>query len=85
MQSATILSELECPISHVLMVTDPVVASDGNVYERAAIEAWYRRSQDGSGTGIVRSPLTNEILPNLNLMSVSAMRTMARQFSSQIK
>lgn len=35
------LAELICPISHVLMTNDPVIAADGHTYERAAIEAWF--------------------------------------------
>lgn len=74
--------ELECPISHVLMVCDPVVASDGNVYERAAIEEWFQRSRE-NGSTIVRSPLTNEILKDLTLTSVSTVRNMAKEFCSR--
>jgi len=32
-----------CPITHGLMV-DPVIAEDGNTYERTAIEEWLERS-----------------------------------------
>lgn len=35
--------ELVCPISHALMVDDPVLASDNYTYERSSIEAWFRR------------------------------------------
>lgn len=38
-------AELICPISHVLMVNDPVIAADGYTYERAAIDAWFRKQQ----------------------------------------
>jgi hypothetical protein len=37
--------ELVCPISYVLMTNDPVIASDGFTYERAAIEAWFERQR----------------------------------------
>jgi len=37
------LTELVCPISHVLMTNDPVIAADGHTYERAAIEEWFEK------------------------------------------
>lgn len=37
--------ELICPISHVLMTNDPVLAADGHTYERAFIEEWIRKQQ----------------------------------------
>lgn len=40
------LSELYCPISHVLMVNDPVIAADGHTYERVAIETWFRKQRN---------------------------------------
>jgi hypothetical protein len=62
---AVVPSEYKCPVSQEIMV-DPVVASDGNTYERYYFERWI------SG-GKVVSPLTNLPLasitayPNLNL------------------
>jgi len=38
-------TELMCPISHVLMLNDPVIASDGHTYERIAIDTWIRKQQ----------------------------------------
>lgn len=35
--------ELYCPISHELMINDPVLALDGITYERCAIEDWFSR------------------------------------------
>lgn len=43
---------------------DPVIASDGFTYERYAIENWLSRK----GT----SPMTNEQLPNLELVTNKA-------------
>ncbi|EGD82298.1 hypothetical protein PTSG_02966 [Salpingoeca rosetta] len=69
-----------CPITLELM-TDPVVASDGNTYERAAIEDWMRRDK--------RSPLTQEMLrdeltPNRNLRdALEAYIRAAQQQGSQ--
>lgn len=48
--------ELRCPITHDVMI-DPVVAGDGNCYERGSIEEWFSRSS--------RFPLTNEELPDI--------------------
>lgn len=47
-ESAT---ELVCPITQELPV-DPVIAEDGHIYERVAIEEWLARGQ--------RSPATNQ-------------------------
>jgi hypothetical protein len=61
------IDELVCPITLELMV-DPVVASDGRTYERAAIEEWL----GGHST----SPLTNlelaskELRPNRPLLAM---------------
>ena len=37
--------ELYCPISHVLMVVDPVIAADSVTYERSSIEAWFQKKE----------------------------------------
>lgn len=47
-----------CPITQELM-TDPVATADGMVYERNAIEMWFRTPKCGN-----RSPVTNEPLPS---------------------
>ena len=52
--------ELTCPITYCLM-DDPVMTADGESYERRAIEEWF-------ATGKTTSPLTNEVLPNTNLI-----------------
>jgi len=72
---------LECPISHLLMVNDPVVAADGITYERAAIEAWFIQCQAESG--VVRSPMSNELLPTLNLTPVNTVRILAREYAER--
>lgn len=38
-------TELLCPISHILMVNDPVVAADGHTYERVSISEWIQNSK----------------------------------------
>ena len=42
--------ELCCPISHELM-EDPVVAADGQTYERAAVEEYFKRTPGKSPMG----------------------------------
>lgn len=58
-----LLEEYTCPISRELM-NDPVVAADGETYEREHITKWlFGRSPmfpDGHNT----SPVTNNLLPN---------------------
>lgn len=49
------IEELICPITHELPV-EPVLAEDGKVYERSAIETWLQKNQ--------RSPSTNEAIGN---------------------
>lgn len=71
---------LECPISHLLMVNDPVVAADGVTYERAAIEAWFAHQAE---SGVVRSPMSNDILTSLALTPVNAVRVLAREYAER--
>ena len=61
-----------CPITHAVM-TDPVVAMDGQTYEREAIEHWF-------AVGGTTSPLTNEEIPTL-LIPNHAVRSMIRDFA----
>ena len=49
------IEEFKCPITNELPL-DPVLAEDGKVYERSAIETWLQNNQ--------RSPLTNEAIGN---------------------
>ncbi|KAI3436433.1 hypothetical protein D9Q98_005850 [Chlorella vulgaris] len=60
-------NSLLCPITLEPFV-DPVVAADGNIYERHAIEGWLYR--DGNNA----SPLTNEPLAHKMLMPCGTMR-----------
>jgi hypothetical protein len=41
--------ELSCPICFKLM-TDPVVAEDGQTYQRQAIEGWFNKCTTGTAT-----------------------------------
>jgi hypothetical protein len=56
-----------CPITHAVMV-DPVVATDGHTYERAAVERWFA---DGRAT----SPVTNARLRSLTLVPNHALKS----------
>merc|ERR1711964_780332 len=49
-----------CPITHEVM-RDPVMASDGQTYEREAIESWFKE-------GKMTSPITNETLSDQKLI-----------------
>eukprot|EP00929_Paragymnodinium_shiwhaense_P021361 TRINITY_DN13949_c0_g1_i2.p1 TRINITY_DN13949_c0_g1~~TRINITY_DN13949_c0_g1_i2.p1 ORF type:complete len:884 (+),score=217.54 TRINITY_DN13949_c0_g1_i2:79-2730(+) len=57
-----------CCITQEIM-SDPVTTCDGHVYERAAIQEWFRRARrNGSGhRGVVKSPKTGMPLPSLVL------------------
>ena len=60
--SNRVQNELVCPISHVLMVNDPVIASDGYTYSKAAIEMWIQRqrSECQEAIQILRSDPNNK-------------------------
>ena len=63
--------ELTCPITQALF-EEPVVAADGNTYERAAIQAHFN-------TGKTTSPLTNE---RLSSTALTPNRSMKKQVSA---
>ena len=50
--------DLICPITHELPF-DPVIAMDGRVYEKEAIETYF----SGRAGGQVKSPMTSEMIP----------------------
>lgn len=67
MQTAERLAqELICPITHTIPY-DPVVAPDGCIYERSAIEQWMQRTDK-------KSPVTNLPMPSCTLLSVPSLR-----------
>lgn len=51
----------------------PVSASDGHVYEKAAIQTWF-------SMGKTRSPMTNKRLRNTDLHPLYALRTEIREW-----
>jgi len=58
--------EFKCPITEEPM-EDPVIAMDGNSYERVAISGWIESSGTSPITGM---PLSNVLLPNTNLKNL---------------
>ena len=66
-----------CPITHEIL-QDPVVASDGHTYSRAAIANWYERRQRSP-----RSPLTNAPLPTTDLLPNHTMRKAIEEIRAQ--
>ncbi len=57
---------ITCPISHEIM-SDPVIAQDGNTYDRVNIEKWFSQKQT--------SPLTNEKITT-GLISNNSIKSM---------
>lgn len=60
-----------CPISHPLM-SDAVVASEGNSYERREIEKWFAEGHESSPLTAAGMP-SRSLFPNLNLKKMIAM------------
>lgn len=63
-----------CPITHEVF-RDPVVASDGQTYERVSIERWF-------GNGHRTSPVTNAVLGDLSLRENVLARNLIEEFLS---
>lgn len=57
---------------------DPVVAADGNTYERSAIEAMF-------ATGNNRSPLTNQVLANTTLTPCRQLKRMSESYRASMQ
>lgn len=60
-----------CPISKKIM-QEPVVAADGYTYERSAIQEWVSKS--------LRSPVTNDPLPHLEVIPNYTLRSEMREW-----
>ena len=70
--------DLQCPISFLLMVVDPVVASDGHTYERHSLEDWITsRRANGEPAS---SPLTGAEFLDLSVRPNTSVRNIAREF-----
>jgi len=75
-QKVQIKEELLCPITAELML-DPVFTSDGQTYERGAIERWLEEHDT--------SPLTGETLEHLGLTPNVLVRGMCRKYLEQLE
>ena len=53
---------------------DPVIASDGQTYERSAIEGWFVM-----GCGPPRSPVTGQLMPSAALLPNLAIRDLVQR------
>jgi hypothetical protein len=74
--AVAIPNEFLCPITGEVMV-DPVVATDGNTYERSAIAQWLNRGPP------YRSPLTNLPMESATLTGNMAFKKLIRDFFEQ--
>ena len=66
------------PITAAVMC-DPVIAKDGHTYERAAIQEWF----DHHPPPDTRSPMTNELLKDADLIPNVSLRKLIRDFESR--
>ncbi len=55
-----------CPISREVM-TDPVVAEDGNTYEREQITRWFRIAKRAASSPITQMVIGTTLVPNTTL------------------
>ena len=82
-------SQLRCPLTLDLM-KDPVVAADGNTYERSALDSWFEKGKElhkktNQSKYKPRSPLTGAELSTQSYFPVHTLRTMCEQFAKQRK
>ena len=71
--AAAVPDGFECPITQELMV-DPVFATDGQSYERAAIEQWLAEHDTSPATGAALG--SRDVTPNIALRkAIAAWRT----------
>ena len=66
-------AEFKCPITHMPM-KHPVVAADGNSYDRDSIRRWFKNKQT--------SPVTSEILKHTELVTNRALKKMMMDYSA---
>jgi len=69
-------NELICPITEEIFF-DPVMTSDGQTYERKAIEIWLRDHDT--------SPISNSKLPNKNLIPNFVIKKLVNDFFNKKK
>ena len=73
-------NEFLCPITSTLMV-DPVIAVDGQSYERAAITQWFGNHARGVQ---VLSPITNQPLPSRALVPNLSLRKLTQDHVAKV-
>ena len=59
---------ITCPLTQQIM-SDPVIDSQGNTYERSAIEQWIATRSPATDP-INRQPITNQLIPNMAIRSL---------------
>ena len=64
----SVLASVTCPISHSLVV-QPVVAEDGQVYERERIETWLQKKETSPFT---RKPMGTQLVDSVASRSIVA-------------
>jgi len=64
LRGMTLRDEFRCPITYELMM-DPVIAMDGNTYEKNAIEKWFKTNNTSPIFG--GEIIEKKVIPNLNL------------------
>jgi len=74
-----VLGEYKCPITQELPV-DPVIAQDGQAYERTAIEDWLERAKEGEA----KSPMTNEFIGKTLVPAVQTRNAIERLISKGV-
>ena len=57
-----------------MKLVDPVIAADGQTYERAAMERWL--AEQPAGAGPLLSPVTGQPLPYTSLLPNLAVRAL---------
>ena len=83
LQSAETPDEFTCPITYEVMA-DPVVASDGHSYERAAIEHYY--AQEGNrNSPLTRAPLELDGGGRLRLFPNHALRKRIEDYEPEME
>jgi len=76
-QAADVPQDYLCPLT-LEIFKDPVITTDGQTYEREAIETWFKQGHNSS-------PLTNMRLQSTNLIPNFALKKLIIDFASKHK
>ena len=74
-----LIAEYRCPITQELPM-DPVVAEDGQCYDRSAIEEWFAKHTFGR----VKSPMTNQVIGKKLVPALQMRNSLERLISKGI-